>query len=153
MNISAMTMLGVQVKDLDAAIELYSEMFGVEFEILKPGKDYPVHDALAGQDPDSGRLRTTGRIAIDRTEYFELVETPEGPEGKRNIHFRVDDIDEASRRAEAAGLRMIRDIIAGGVRETVFHPDDLNGVRLCLMQYDGDSFIDALKSGSFESNG
>ncbi len=146
MRIERMSMLGVSVKDLDEAVARYTDLFGLEFEILKPGVEYPVHDALGGTDISAPAMKAGGRIAIDRTECFELVELPNEPEGTRNIHFRVDDIDAASAHMMSRGLRMVRDMLAGAVRETVFNSEDLNGVRLCLMQYEGDSFIDALRA-------
>lgn len=146
MRIDRMSMLGVSVKDLDEAVARYTDLFGLEFEILKPGVEFPVHDALGSSDVSAPALKAGARIAIDRTECFELVELPNEPEGTRNIHFRVEDIGAASEHMTGRGLRMVRDMIAGAVRETVFHSDDLNGVRLCLMQYEGDSFIDALRA-------
>lgn len=146
MRIDRMSMLGVSVKNLDEAVARYTALFGLEFEILKPGVEYPVHDALGSSDTSAPSLVSGGRLAIDRTECFELVEFPDEPEGTRNIHFRVDDIEAASAHMTSQGLRMVRDLIAGGVRETIFHSADLNGVRLCLMQYEGDSFIDALRA-------
>lgn len=88
-----------------------------------------MHDALWSSDASAPSLVSGGRLAIDRTECFELVEFPNEPEETRNIHFRVDDIDAASAYVMSQGLRMVRDLTAGAVRETIFHSDDLNGVE------------------------
>ncbi len=143
MKIERMELQGITVHDLDAAVARYTELFGLTFHIFTPGVDYEFVDLLQGLD-HAPALSATTRLAMDTSGCFELVEMPGIPEGIRNIHFRVDDIDEATRHLTERGLTLIRDMKAGTVREVVFDADELNGMRLCLVEYEGPSFAEAL---------
>jgi hypothetical protein len=65
-------------------------------------------------------------------------------EGFRNMHFKVTDLDAAKAELRGKGVRMVVDHRVGALREAIFHPDDLHGVRLCLIEYDAPSMIEAL---------
>lgn len=81
---------------------------------------------------------------MDTSGCFELIESADSPEGLRSIHVRVDDMAAAIAQLCEQGLPVLRDIQAGLVHEVVLNPENLNGVRLCLVQYPGSSFADAL---------
>ncbi len=142
MRLDRMELLGVSVRDFDAAVAKYTDLFGLDFLIFVPGRDYALteadlHDAAA-------TIPVGGRIAMDRTGCFEIVEMPDAEEGMRNIHFRVDDMDEAVAHFTARGMTVVRDLWAGTVREVVFDASDLGGIRVCLAQYEGESLAGAL---------
>ena len=75
---------------------------------------------------------------------FELIEIPGADEGFRNIHFRVDDIEAAVAVLTGRGLRVVQDMRIGLAREVIFNSDDINGIRLCLLEYEGNSLAEAL---------
>lgn len=145
MKIQRMELQGITVHDLDAAVEQYSNLFGLTFHIFTPGIDFEFTDHLQGLD-SAPALQPTTRLAMDTSGCFELVEMPDVPEGIRNIHFRVDDIDQAVLHATGRGLTVVRDMTAGIVREVVFDSEGLNGMRLCFVEYEGLSFAEALLS-------
>jgi catechol 2,3-dioxygenase-like lactoylglutathione lyase family enzyme len=143
-----MELLGVVVHDLDAAVARYTALFGLEFHVFTPGRDYRLTDTPGAEvetDP-APSLPAGCRLAMDTSGCFELVELAGAPEGVRNIHFRVDDIDSAAAHLTANGLRAVADLQAGTVREVLFDASGLNGVRLCIVQYEGRSFADALRA-------
>ncbi|WP_169566237.1 VOC family protein [Microbacterium luticocti] len=131
------------VTDLDAAVEKYSRLFGLNFHVFTPGDDYALEVIEEGEDATPA-IPAGGRIAMDTDGCFELVELPDTPEGVRNIHFRVDDVEAAKAHCLAEGLRVVRDLRAGAVREVIFERQDLNGVRVCIAAYEGPSFAEAL---------
>jgi 4-hydroxyphenylpyruvate dioxygenase-like putative hemolysin len=45
---------------------------------------------------------------MDTSGCFELVEMPDVPEGVRNIHFRVDDVEAVTAHLREQGLRPVR---------------------------------------------
>lgn len=143
MRMDRMELLGVVVEDIEEAVATYTERFGLEFHIFTPGVDYSVVVHEAGEDPTPS-MAPGGRLAMDTSGCFELVEVPGSPPGVRNIHFRVDDMDAAKAHVVATGQRVVADLTAGSVREVIFDPRDAGGLRLCLVQYEGPSFAEAL---------
>jgi catechol 2,3-dioxygenase-like lactoylglutathione lyase family enzyme len=143
-RMEVMELLCVAVNNLDAAVQRYADLFGLEFRVFTPGVDYAV--AVDPDAPgDSGKPQSSyARIAVDTSGCFELIEAPDAPEGLRSIHFRVEDMTAAIAQLTGQGLPVLRDMQAGLVHEVVFNPDNLNGVRLCLVQYPGSSFAEAL---------
>jgi hypothetical protein len=63
------------------------------------------------------------------------------------ICFRVGDIDEAKREAQALGLRIYPgfDIeTPGGLRECGFDKESFGGIPFAVQEFDGDSFVAAV---------
>lgn len=143
MRMDRMELLGVVVDDVEEAVATYTERFGLEFHIFTPGVDYALVVNEAGEDP-SPAMVAGGRLAMDTSGCFELVEIPGAEPGVRNIHFRVDDMDAAKAHVVATGQRVVADLTAGSVREVIFDPRDAGGLRLCLVHYEGSSFAEAL---------
>jgi catechol 2,3-dioxygenase-like lactoylglutathione lyase family enzyme len=96
--LEAIELLGIVVHDLDAAVARYSSLFGLEFHVFTPGRDYALREVAGVGD-------TARALAMDTSGCFELIEMPGQPEGVRNIHFRVDDIEAATAHLTAQGLR------------------------------------------------
>jgi len=131
----------INVHNLEEAIKLYSDILETEFEIF----DDSVIEKTVADDakPSEGVTRT--RIALDRTGFFELVENnpPVAQEGLRNIHVKVPDIEEAIAELQGKGIHLLARIKIGAFKEAIFNPDDLHGVRLCLVEYDTPSLVEA----------
>jgi len=145
MRIEAMELLGWSVHDLDSAVARFTALLGLDFRIFEVGVDYEVATTSDTGTSSSAPLPQRLRIAVDATGCFELLEMPGIPEGFRNIHFRVDDMDAAVRHIVAQGLAPIQDLRAGVAREVIFDAVELYGVRLCLLEYPGESFRAALE--------
>jgi len=146
--------LGVNVRDLAKARALFSELFGLDFTSVVlngPGDGDPPTEAVplaSGEvtaDPNSVQ-NSPVPLAIDRAGVFELIEAPEGQpvDVVRNIHFKVADIDAATAEMQQRGIRVLGSVRCGGVREVIFHPEDLFGVRICFIQYSGPSMIESM---------
>lgn len=146
MKIERMEVVGIDVQDIDKAARLFEDLLGIKFRHCRFGIDVmPQSGATQADDPAAPDLNGI-RLAIDPTGYLELVQTSSASarEGFRNMHFKVTDIEEAKAELKAKGIRLIADSHIGGLREAIFHPEDLHGIRLCLVQYDADSMIDAI---------
>ena len=146
MKVERIEVLGINVTDLQKATALFSKLFGIEFRSFDFGREVKVH-AMPVDAPDVAPLnQATTRIAIDPTGFLELIQTSPalGPDGFRNIHFKVDDIEAAKAEMRSHGIRLITDIRVGNLREAIFHPDDLFGIRVCLIQYDAPSMVEAV---------
>ena len=77
---------------------------------------------------------------------MELIQTspPVDDEGMRNIHFKVSDIDAAVAHLRSQGFRVVANMRIGGLREAVFDSSQLHGMRMCLVEYDAPSMIEAM---------
>lgn len=143
-TLTPMPLLGVCVHDLDSEVERYERLFGIEFLTFTAGVDYALRYDETGENDTAPKLPDQLRLAVDTQDQFELVEIPGISEGFRNIHYRVDDIDTAAAHFKREGLVVAQVIQAGTVKEVVFDALHLNGIRLCLMQFEGPSFAQAL---------
>lgn len=138
MKVERMEVVGINVKNLDQAMKLFSEILEVEFSDFRFGQDIRVQSATM-EAADAATLSFSGtRIAIDPKGYFELIETAPATEreGLRNVRFKVPNLEEAKVEMKRKGIRLIADTKVGGLKEAIFHPDDLHGIRLCLIEYD-----------------
>ena len=144
MKVEKIEVFGIDVKNLEKAMTFFSEVFNIEFQHFRLVQASAV-DAQDAKQPD---LSAT-RIAIDKSGFFELIETQPAPEreGNRNIHFKVSDIGEAKAELQRRGVRVVADHRVGGLREVILHPDDVFGIRLCLIEYNAPSMIEALMQG------
>jgi catechol 2,3-dioxygenase-like lactoylglutathione lyase family enzyme len=145
-NVERVEVVGIGVTDLDKAQRLLSQLFDIEFLGNTVGEGMPLENVpLKSGDLFVDPLALPGgqtRIAIDRSGLFELVEGP--MTGPRNIHFRVSDIDAATEEMQKKGIRVVGNVRDRGMREVIFHRDDLFGIRLCFVEYTGPSLIEAM---------
>jgi len=147
-SLEPMPLLGVAVSDFDAEISRYSELFGVEFRVFTAGVDYHLSYESSDAVDTSAPLPANLRLAVDTSDLFELVDLPGVPEGIRNIHYRVDNLELAVEHFRAKGLTLLHIVRAGLAREAIFDATSLNGVRLCLLAFEGASFAEALAASS-----
>ena len=124
--------IGVAVEDLDGAVALYSESFGmreqhrervedlgVEAVLLEVGDGHV--ELLAPLESDSG----VGRFLENR-----------GP-GLHHVAFQTDDIDSALESVRAAGIELIDERPRTGIRSSrvaFLHPKSTGGVLTELVE-------------------
>ncbi len=130
-------------------IKLFSDILGITFvnprKLARPGE--VTREKIITEDaPDRTFEKAKVNTAIDRTGFLELIESipPTDKEGLRNIHFKVSDIEEAKAEMKRKGIRLIVYNKIGGLKEAIYHPDDVHGIRLCLVEYDAPSMVDAM---------
>ena len=140
MEIEKMDNVCISVNNLEEAIKLYSSLLDTKFIIL----DTKVEKNVSKHGNSAAELARI-RIAMDTKGYLELVEytPPVQKEGLRNIHFKVRDLEKAKAEMKKKGLRLMVDARVGGLKEAIFHPDDMFGVRFCLVEYDAPTMVEA----------
>jgi len=143
MRMDRLEFIGVVVDDLDVGVSRFSDVLGLDFEII----DTTTLDiqAVDGVIPDTRAPQSGMRVALDSSGLFELVEVAGMEEGFRNIHFRVDDMEAAIAELSAKGLRLVRHFVVGRMKEAIFAAEDLYGIRVCLLEYEGSSLADAMR--------
>jgi methylmalonyl-CoA epimerase len=125
--------LGLAVKDLDAAIQLYEQVFGLEV----------AHRWVAETDRMEAATFRVGELEIELMQPLE-DDSPVGRfiakrgEGIHHIAYRVDDVADALHRARGAGVATIdEEPRAGGDGRTrigFLHPRSTFGVLTELEQ-------------------
>jgi methylmalonyl-CoA epimerase len=124
--------VGIAVRDLDAAVELYRRAFGID----------PVHrEVVADQGVEEVLFRAG-------TSYLQLLgalgpETPVGRflekrgEGIHHVGYRVSDVGGALARLKDLGIPLVDESPRPGSRGTVVafvHPAGMGGVLVELVQ-------------------
>ncbi|MBI2936238.1 MAG: VOC family protein [Chloroflexi bacterium] len=154
MHVEKMEITILEVRNLEKAVKLFSDILGTTFHIFgEISSDSPstnpfpfVKTATEHADKTYQQKTNKIRLAIDRRGFVELQETipPSGEEGLHGIHFKVPNLDEAIEEMKLKGIRLLAKVRAGSVKEAIFSPEDLHGIRLCLVEYDEPTLVDAL---------
>ncbi|WP_371397973.1 methylmalonyl-CoA epimerase [Fretibacter rubidus] len=132
-NVGPLNHVGVAVPDIDAAIAMYREKFGVT-DITEP-KDLPpqgVTYAFVNLPSGQVELITPYGDNSPITKYLER--NPKG--GQHHLCFEVEDIREAVTAMETRGMRVLNEprIGAHGTLVVFLHPGDAGGVLIELME-------------------
>ena len=134
--------VGIACRDLDRAIDLYRETFGLEVASLEVNEEQGVREAMlaVGPDPVPG---------VAGTGYVQLLEplSPDTPVGKflarrgegiHHIGYGVADIGAALAAVAGTGVRLVDERPrhgSMGASIAFLHPADLGGVLTELVQF------------------
>jgi predicted enzyme related to lactoylglutathione lyase len=144
--------MALEVHDVGKAEELFSKLFGLSFTRTVTGSPEVVAEPnpIEGVEtvPDPNPLPLPSVLSFDPTGLFELVQTGDGQptDRMRSIHFKVTDIEAAAAEMQANGIRVVSSWLVGEMKEVLFHPDDLFGMRLGLVEYTGPSLVESMLS-------
>ena len=144
MKVEKIDRVAVAVKELDGVKKFFSDLFGTTFERS------PV-ETIEKKMTDFGRSasgqRETRYVNVSISPMgLELVQTdpPCEREGVLSFHFKVSNLEEAKREMEIKGVRLLTEITHGSLKEAIFHPEDLHGVRLVLVEYKTPTVMEAI---------
>jgi len=124
--------IGVAVRNLEKAMEVYAGILGLEHE--------------GTEEVTEQKIMASSLLAAD--VKIELLEPthPEGPvgrflekrgEGVHHIAFRVENIEERLERLKAKGVKLIDEVPrigAGGAKIAFLHPKGTHGVLVELVE-------------------
>ena len=144
MKIERLELANVDVKNLDEAVKRFSDILGLTFvnaPIVK-GEEKTITEH-ADRAFEKTKLK---KVAMDRRGFLALIESdpPVEKEGLRNIHFKVPNLEEAKAEMKRKGVRLLTEFKAGRLKNAIFHPDDVHGIRLCLHEYEAPTPVDAM---------
>jgi methylmalonyl-CoA/ethylmalonyl-CoA epimerase len=139
--------VGVACRDLDKAIELYRETFGLEVVSLESNEEQGVREAMLAVGPGAAAVPDAAAVP-GRPGYVQLLEplSPDTPVGKfiarrgegiHHIGYGVSDIGEALATVAGTGIRLIDERPrhgSMGASIAFLHPADLGGVLTELVQ-------------------
>lgn len=124
--------VGIAVRDLDAAIEFYSKVFGVEFTYRHTVESQGVEEAM-GQVGESW-IQLLRPLGPD-TPVGKFIEAR--GEGVHHIGYGVADVQAAIAECKGHDLRMIDEHPRPGSRGAsiaFIHPKSVGGVLVELVQ-------------------
>jgi methylmalonyl-CoA/ethylmalonyl-CoA epimerase len=118
--------IGVAVEDIDAAIALYQDSFGMELAHRETVESQGVEAVLL--DVGDGHVEVLAPLGPD-TPVGKFV--AKNGTGLHHVAYAVDDIDAALEQIAAAGLRLIDSEPRVGIRDSrvaFLHPRSTGGV-------------------------
>jgi methylmalonyl-CoA/ethylmalonyl-CoA epimerase len=129
--------VGVAVPDLDAAIALYRDAFGMQVVHEETNEEQGVREAMvAVGDPDDpvSCIQLLAPLSADSTIGKFLERS--GP-GLQQLAYRVTDVEAVSAVLRERGLRLLYDEPRRGTsnsRVNFVHPKDAGGVLVELVE-------------------
>jgi methylmalonyl-CoA/ethylmalonyl-CoA epimerase len=124
--------VGIAVNDLDAEVERYRRMLGVEPAHWERVEDQGVEEVLFAVG--TSFIQLLGALGPDTPVGSFLAKR--GP-GVHHVAYRVDDVAAALIRLRDEGVRPIDEVPRRGSRDTLIafvHPKDMSGVLVELVQ-------------------
>jgi methylmalonyl-CoA epimerase len=124
--------IGVAVEDLDEAIALYSERFGMPLQHRETVEEQGVEAVLLGVGESHVELLRP----LDADTAVGKFLARNGP-GLHHVAYGTDDIESALEQARAAGMRLIDERPRTGIRESrvaFLHPKSTGGVLTELVE-------------------
>jgi len=118
--------IGVAVEDIDAAIELYRDSFGMELAHRETVESQGVEAVLL--DVGDGHVELLAPLGPETPVGKYMAKN--GP-GLHHVAYAVDDIDAALEKIAAAGVQLIDSEPRTGIRDSrvaFLHPRSTGGV-------------------------
>jgi len=126
--------VGVAVGDLDAALEHYARVFGLEPVYEEVNEEQGVHEAMLAVGDSGSFIQLLAPLGDDSTIARFL--THHGP-GLQQLACRVVDIDAVTAILRDRGIRLLYDEPtrgSGDSRVNFVHPEDAGGVLIELVE-------------------
>jgi methylmalonyl-CoA/ethylmalonyl-CoA epimerase len=124
--------VGIAVEDLDASVELYRRLLGVEPVHRERVEDQGVEEVLFAAG--ASYIQLLGALGPE-TPVGRALAT-RGP-GVHHVAYRVDDVDAALEHLRNEGTRLVDEVPRAGSRNTLIafvHPKGMGGVLVELVQ-------------------
>lgn len=118
--------IGVAVEDIDAAIELYRDSFGMELAHRETVESQGVEAVLL--DVGDGHVELLAPLGPDTPVGKYMAKNGAG---LHHVAYAVDDIDAALEKISAAGIQLIDSEPRVGIRDSrvaFLHPRSTGGV-------------------------
>ena len=135
--ITAIDHVGIAVADLDAAIALHQQNFGLEVTHSETNEDQGVREAMLRAPGDTtGATQIQLLAPLHEDSAIAKFLDRNGP-GLQQLAFRVTDLNTASETLRAKGLRLLYDTARRGTansRINFLHPKDIGGVLIELVE-------------------
>ncbi len=133
--------VGVAVPDLDAAIELYTTVFGMTVAHRETNEEQKVEEAMmqisqGGDDSVAGTQRIQLLAPLNDESTIAKFLDRSGP-GLQQLAYRVTDVEKVSAILRERGMRLLYEAPKRGTansRINFIHPKDAGGVLVELVE-------------------
>ena len=127
MKVRRIDHIHIYVKDIERAKSLFGRLFDTEFSPNTVDEKYGMCLSI-----DPLGIELIAPLTPDSPIAKDIERRGEGVHG---ISLKVDDVEEAATDLEAAGLKVVGRVDAGGLKEVQFHPRDTFGLMVEICQY------------------
>ncbi|WP_461022561.1 methylmalonyl-CoA epimerase [Thalassiella azotivora] len=134
---TAIDHVGVAVADLDAAIALYRDTFGMALLHTETNEEQGVREAMMGVGPADAPHSCVQLLAPLTPESTIARFLDRSGPGVQQVAYRVDDVEAVSAVLRERGVRLLYDAPRRGTsdsRVNFVHPKDAGGVLVELVQ-------------------
>ncbi|WP_110241956.1 methylmalonyl-CoA epimerase [Nocardioides gilvus] len=131
---TAIDHVGIAVPDLDEAIALYRDVFGMEVAHSETNEEQGVREAMVAVGESGSFIQLLAPLNEESTIAKFL--TRSGP-GLQQLAYRVTDVDAVSAILRERGVRLLYDAPKRGTansRINFVHPKDAGGVLVELVE-------------------
>ena len=128
MKIERIDRVSIAVKDLEKAMQFFSDLLGTKFDEVRENDHLKIR-ATYGDDGIELVQPTDESSSVDK-----FIQSR--GEGVLTVALKVPDLEEAQKSLQEKGLRLIGEIRRGGLKEAVFHRRDSYGVQITLCEYE-----------------
>ncbi|QWC84813.1 methylmalonyl-CoA epimerase [Nocardioidaceae bacterium] len=131
--------VGVAVPDLDEAIALYRDVFGMQLAHEEVNEEQKVREAMMRVADTEQCIQLLA--PLDETATIAKFIDRSGP-GLQQLAYRVTDVEKVADALRAKGLRLLYDTPKRGTsnsRVNFVHPKDAGGVLVELVEPAADS--------------
>jgi len=126
--------VGIAVPDLDEAIALYKDAFGMEVQHQETNEEQGVREAMVAVGDSGSCIQLLA--PIDESSTIAKFLDRSGP-GLQQLAYRVTDVEQVSAILRERGLRLLYDAPKRGTADSrinFIHPKDAGGVLVELVQ-------------------
>ena len=126
--------VGIAVPDLDEAIALYRDTFGMRLAHEETNEEQGVREAMMAVGDSGSSIQLLAPLSPESTIAKFLDRS--GP-GLQQLAYRVTDVDAVSAILRERGVRLLYDAPkrgTSGSRVNFIHPKDAGGVLVELVQ-------------------
>ena len=127
MKVKKIDHVAILVNNLPRAKKLFSELFETDFSVVGDIKEMDINSIM-----DPLGIELVGPLSSDGSTAKALNIRGEGLFG---LSLEVDDLDEAMAEMKRRSIRLIQNATLGDVKIAVYHPSDLHGVTVELIEY------------------
>ncbi|GEM_PF-1748405 len=145
MKVERIDVVCIDVKNLDRAVQLFSELFEIKFERIP--FEALSHTHAITENADRAYEEAPMKSLVSKNQVgLEIIETipPLEKEGLRAINIKVTDLEQAKVEMKRKGIPLLAEWDIGGFKEAIYSPKALHGVRICLVQYTAPDMISAI---------
>ena len=126
--------VGIAVPDLDEAIALYKDAFGMEVQHQETNEEQGVREAMVAVGDSGSCIQLLA--PIDETSTIAKFLDRSGP-GLQQLAYRVTDVEQVSAILRERGIRLLYDAPKRGTADSriyFIHPKDAGGVLVELVE-------------------